>query len=580
MNINISNRSTQTIYSRLWAQLSIKRRKELLYITLFTLLTSVLDVLNFGIIFPFVSIVSNGGVLEQDIYVLGFSVNNLVKLSGILNISILLITVLILSGLSKIFLLKLTTISSFGISSDWSIKMYENLLKQGYEKFYQKNSADIIPRVTQKSSIIAFYFVIPIINIFSSTFFSIAIISVLIYLSPVVTILTFLFLGFVYFILTCANKKKLYQDSINIGKTMEVKQSILQQTFGGFRDLLISNSRDRMANEYVANEYLLRDAQSSSQYISFFPKPLLEYLGVIVLIICTLFLTYSSSASSVLPTITLIALGAQKLLPNFQQIYSASAAIKTGYSSILDGLDLLELEHDTFEESNVGDSPPLEFNNLKFDSINFKYELGVSPVLNGISFEINRGDFIGVIGSSGSGKSTLIDILLGLLKPSSGRVLLNGSLGSLYNNSKWQSTVTHVPQDVYIYNGTLEYNITFSNKLTNEEEIRYSNALEYSMLIDFLGNCMFNSNNLGENGSSISGGQKQRIAIARAIYENKSILFLDECTSALDSSTEQKVLSNIKKLGKTIIMITHNEDNLSLCNKIFKLNQGLCEKIL
>ena len=202
------------------------------------------------------------------------------------------------------------------------------------------------------------------------------------------------------------------------------------------------------------------------------------------------------------------------------------------------------------------------------------------PVLNGVFLNINRGDFIGVIGSSGSGKSTLIDILLGLLKPSSGKVLINGSLESLYNNGKWQSTITHVPQDVYIYKGTLEYNITFSNKLTNEEEIRYSKALEYSMLNDYIVNGTFNTNNLGENGSSISGGQKQRIAIARAIYENKSILFLDECTSALDSYTEQILLSNIKKLGKTIIMITHNEDNLTLCNKIFKLNQGLCEQIL
>ena len=212
-------------------------------------------------------------------------------------------------------------------------------------------------------------------------------------------------------------------------------------------------------------------------------------------------------------------------------------------------------------------------------NINFRYEKNQPLVLNNISLNLEKGKIFGFIGETGSGKSTLIDLIMGLLEPSEGEVLIDGKniFNDLKLRKKWFNSISHVPQDVFLCDGTFAENIALGiekDKINIKKLIKAAEIAKIRNVIDLSSNG-FNTF-VGERGIKLSGGQKQRVALARAIYKQSKILILDEATSALDNKTEKEIINSINSLREniTIIMIAHRLSSLSVCNKIFELNNG------
>jgi ABC-type multidrug transport system fused ATPase/permease subunit len=225
------------------------------------------------------------------------------------------------------------------------------------------------------------------------------------------------------------------------------------------------------------------------------------------------------------------------------------------------------------EKENIKFQGMLEIKNLSFE---YNTEQRKTKVLNDISFRINKGELIGIVGPSGSGKSTLIDIILGLIKPTSGTLFVDGK-DYRVNIREWQNLIGYVPQTIYLIDDTLKKNIAFGVAETciNEEAIFQS--LKSAQLDEFVKTLLDGLETLvGERGVLISGGQRQRIAIARALYNDPEILILDEATSALDETTEAGVMDAVNALHrkKTVIMVTHKPSILSKCDKIYYLENG------
>tara|TARA_B110001450_G_C17558063_1_gene455529 strand:- start:160 stop:939 length:780 start_codon:yes stop_codon:yes gene_type:complete len=215
---------------------------------------------------------------------------------------------------------------------------------------------------------------------------------------------------------------------------------------------------------------------------------------------------------------------------------------------------------------------PSEFTSLSLNSISFNYEK--ENIINNLSIEINRGDFVGIVGESGSGKTTLINIILGFFKPKNGDIFFNGK--KMNDIKSLQNIVGYVQQDVYIMDGTIKENILFGSE--NHDEEKLCSICSKVNLLDFV-NSLENKfdTKIGELGSLISGGQKQRIGIARAIYNNRKILILDESTNSLDHKTEEEIFKLLKELnnnGLTLIMIAHNYKLFKNCNKIIELKDN------
>jgi ABC-type multidrug transport system fused ATPase/permease subunit len=219
---------------------------------------------------------------------------------------------------------------------------------------------------------------------------------------------------------------------------------------------------------------------------------------------------------------------------------------------------------------------PLLQATLSCEHVSFGYEGGPPYALDDISFSIQRGQSVGLVGPTGAGKSTLVDVLLGLLPPTSGRVLIDGE--PLEGRERaWQRQIGYVSQDVYLLDDTLRRNIAFGIPDAAIDERKLAAAVTLARLDEVVAaQPKMLETVVGENGIRLSGGQRQRVAIARALYHDPPVLFFDEATAALDNQTEREVSEAIANVHgtRTVIAIAHRLSTVKHCDRLIYLRDG------
>ena len=198
------------------------------------------------------------------------------------------------------------------------------------------------------------------------------------------------------------------------------------------------------------------------------------------------------------------------------------------------------------------------------------------PVLLSVDLAIARGESVGIVGSSGAGKSTLVDVLLGLLAPSAGRITVDGRDIRTALRS-WQRHIGYVPQEPFLLDDTLRRNVAFGIADAEIDDRRVDNALRLAQLAEFVATLPDRLETLlGERGTRLSGGQRQRVAIARALYHEPDVLVFDEATSALDSPTERELIGALEALHgvKTLVVIAHRLTTVRRCDRLALLRDG------
>ena len=217
-------------------------------------------------------------------------------------------------------------------------------------------------------------------------------------------------------------------------------------------------------------------------------------------------------------------------------------------------------------------------NKLAFKNVFFKYPLHEREVLNNVTFEIKKGEVIGVAGSSGSGKTTIADLILGLINPTKGVIQIDDQILGNENLLSWQEMLSYVPQNTFILEGSIKENITFgSNDETEESKDLLNDAIDKAGLREFIESLPKGvETEVGEKGYMISGGQKQRIGIARAFYNKSKFIIFDEATNAQDNITEAEILKSIfdHKDKFTFLIIAHRLSTLENCDNILFLKNG------
>jgi ATP-binding cassette subfamily B protein len=214
---------------------------------------------------------------------------------------------------------------------------------------------------------------------------------------------------------------------------------------------------------------------------------------------------------------------------------------------------------------------------LVLDKVNFRYTDDGPLVLRDVSLTIPRGSRVGFVGKTGSGKSTLVDLILGLLSPTSGEIRIDDEMLRPANTRMWQAKIAHVPQHIYLSDATIIENIAFGVARPAIVEARAYLAARNANVDSFITEQPKGYDALvGERGVRLSGGQRQRIGIARALYKPAAVLVLDEATSALDDATEASVMAAIHALGRdlTVLMIAHRVTTLRDCDIIFRVENG------
>lgn len=234
--------------------------------------------------------------------------------------------------------------------------------------------------------------------------------------------------------------------------------------------------------------------------------------------------------------------------------------------------EFLELQPDIVSKT---DEPLQVKGNIRFENVSFTYpDTGIQALKN-VSFSIQEGQFIAVIGRTGSGKSTLANLIMRMYDVDSGKVYIDGQSISEVNLQKYRDQIGFVPQEVFLFSDTIKNNIAFGLQQVTDEEVEKAakNAAVYGNIIDF--DLKFETM-LGERGITLSGGQKQRVSIARALIKEPGILIFDDCLSAVDTRTEEEILSNLGKVmnGKTSILIAHRISTIKNADKILVLDEG------
>ena len=484
----------------------------------------------------------------------------------------------ILNSIIQIFLSKYNSRMSAFIGSEISIKTYENVLYQDYSVHLLRNNSEIINATTTQS--LQFSLVINfILELISSLFNSAAILITLIFLDIRIFILSSLLLLVFYLPAILILRKRLSLNSKNILRFNKKQLKEIQEGMDKIKNIIIENSQKKIIISYKNIIVPLRLLQAENKFLSFLPRYILETTVVLIIVCIAIFSTYKINNFSIITSLGVLAISAQKLLPVVQTIFSSWSNIKSRQASIESIINLVnqpaKLKQKKISCLNLKFKKFIEIKN-----ISFKYPGKNKNALSNINLKISKGKTIGITGNSGSGKSTLLNILMSILEPDTGDIFIDGiSLLSVNKNENmywWRNNLSHLPQKFSLKDSTiLENIIDIKQKLIKEKEI--FETLELVGLKNFINSIPGKLNSrVGQSGVLLSGGQIQRLGLIRELLRNKSVLLLDESTSSLDLGNEIKIIKNIRKkyIGKTIIIISHRNEVLLECDEVIKLESG------
>lgn len=542
--------------------------------------TSFAEALSVGSIIPFLAVLSNPSILiENELFQkLAYTINLEVTNINIgLAVTLIFVAAILLAAICRLLLLWCVVTLSFRIGSSLSVRMFEVILHQEYEVHISSASSKLISGVTTKVDSIIFGAFMPCMFLISSAGMLFSIVGSLLFFNFEITLLIFGISVGIYLIIISIVKNKtiLYSNKISENSANSIK--VIQEGLGGIRDVLLGGYQAFYTQELRRVDLNLKKSQASCNFIGQSPRYLIEAAAVSSIAIGSYFISAKSGGlANSLPMLGAIAYGAQKLLPILQQGYAAYISLQTNKASLSEALILLNQPAPYPNEKNTVSYFKFE-NEIKFKDVGFQYKKSSKLILDEINLSITKGSKVGVIGISGGGKSTFLDLLMGLLSPTKGTIAVDGIDINFLNRSSWQKIISHVPQHVFLVQGTIAENIALGTPFDKIDFSRLESSIRQSQLSNVIKGLEKGIySDIGENGAKLSGGQRQRIGIARALYKKAKILILDEATSALDSATESSILNAIYELDKnmTIFIVTHRLSTLNKCDYLIEIKDG------
>lgn len=470
---------------------------------------------------------------------------------------------------------------SFSISHQVGIRIFRNALHRSYAHHISANNNEVLATLTSKLERVIFALILQFFFMITALLIACIILFALIYINPVLTFSVAIVCGLFYCLVILIINKILLLESEVIAQANTKQIKTIRESLGGIRDVFINNAHDFYSSIFQAADYELRRGQAINIFASMSPRFLIESLGLVIIVIAAFYFSRQSSFMEAIPILGALAIGAQKLLPLFQQFYVAWTSLKGNYESLQDVASLLN-ESSGVSTKLLSNEMMAFHNSIEIRNITFGHDESNQIIFRGLNLHINQGDRIGIIGDSGAGKSTFVDIIAGLLFPSSGGVFIDNIQLTPSNASSWMRLLAYVPQNIFLSDESILENIAIGESKNNIDLSLISSSLESSSLTNFISTLPNGIHTkVGERGMKISGGQRQRIGIARALYKQAKVIIFDEATSALDSFTENEVMDSIYEMDKNITMfvIAHRTSTLKSCNKIIKIENSSIRSI-
>ena len=381
-------------------------------------------------------------------------------------------------------------------------------------------------------------------------------------------------------------RSRLYDYGKELNRNKVISTQALQEGLLGLKEIRILGQEQYFLTLVETSMRRILNIQVKARIIGLLPEGMLQFALILFLVISVaLVMGTGENLAKILPVIGIFGLAGIRLIPIGINVGTSIAQLRTirpGVSQLYTDLK----DHDATKDIEIGREQEVanefvteghltSFDTLKARNISFTYSGSKDPILSGLDLEIKKGQSIGIMGASGSGKTTLIDILLGLITPSSGSVTVNG-VDIRHLSHQWRTKVAYIPQEIFLLNGTIKANIAVGESAAEVDENKIVHALRRAQLGSFVDMPTGLDTWVGERGLRLSGGQRQRVAIARALYFQREIFVMDEATSALDSNTEKDISEGLYKTlrDRTFIIVAHRESTLKRCDVVYELSGG------
>lgn len=465
----------------------------------------------------------------------------------------------------------------------YASELFKSYLAKPYI-FHVNNNTAILMRNVSSGAVVAFTAIlIPTLQLLTEIVTGFVIWVMLVAVDPFTAIVVAGFLSVVLYALIKAFRKIIAnQGQIQNRYSGEMGRWV-NQGLGAIKETKVLRKEGYFSNEYVAAYERFGDANRIFNFLNQLPRLFIETIVVAALLFLIIFkLLLGETPMGIVPLLAVLALAAFRLMPCANRIVNLSNGIKFQmplfnelYDEFCEIRDRLESGKSQELLSESVEKLPFT-KELRVEHLAFQYPEGQNEVLQDVSFTVPKGCFVGVVGPSGAGKTTFVDILLGLLTPTGGKIAVDG-VDIQTNIRGWQANLSYVPQSIYLIDGTIKENVALGVAPEDFDEELLIRVLKMAELYDFVEELPKGVDTMvGERGVKLSGGQRQRIGIARALYYKPEVLVLDEATSALDNETEKSITDTILKLkGQiTIIAIAHRVSTLENCDFKVKFDDG------
>ncbi|WBA13979.1 ABC transporter ATP-binding protein [Salinivibrio proteolyticus] len=574
------------LIKELFYLLTPQQRKRFYLLQILVLAMAMLEVVGIASIGPFMALVGDISLIEKNDFLSSFYAysNSESPYDFLFILGVLVLLTLGAASAVSMITTWLISIFSFKIGTEISDRLFRHYLRQNWLFHSSGTTAQFIKQVSTESIRITNQVILPLIQMNARIVLAVSIVVAIFAYNPKIALSLSILFFVAYIILYRTIKNRLKLNGQDISDMSVLRFRLMNEGFGGIRDVLLLNREKNFIDKFEESGVKFAEANGQNNALSLAPRYIMEFIafGAMIGLILFLIQTHDGKLSAILPLLAVYALAGLKLLPAVQQIYASIALIKGNIAAFEEiRPELIASQKSEWERSKSDDDEitsriePIQ--TIELNGINFKYPNKSSPAVHSLDMVFPVNKTIGIVGPSGSGKSTVIDILLGLLEANTGTLKIDDKLINSDNVRSWQNIIGFVPQTIFLCEGTIAENVAFGLHKNEVDMNRVYRSLKLARLEDLVEQLPQGvDTKVGERGVQLSGGQRQRIGIARALYQDASVLVFDEATSALDGITEKLIMEAINDFNgrKTIIMIAHRLKTVSKCDIIYYLDRG------